>query len=133
MLWCRAIGRFGIIIAVTLLLAACGGGGGVSGPSVDLTGTYRFNGRSSTVGGFTGMASISQAGSGVSGTFQNNLGFTYRLNGSVNGTHVTGQLIGTNNANVCSFEAEFFPDGTVGQGTYRCNTGETGSGTTVRV
>jgi hypothetical protein len=50
----------------------------------------------------------------------------------VDGTHVNAQLIGTNSPGVCSFEADFFPDGTAGQGSYGCNDGETGSFTTAR-
>jgi hypothetical protein len=125
------IGRSGVIITVASLLVACGSSGG-SGPSVDLSGTYRVNGLSSAVGRFSATASISQSGGRFSGNYENNRGQTFRLNGSVDGTHTTGQLVGTNNPAVCSFEAEFFIDGTAGQGTYGCNTGETGSFTTVR-
>ena len=66
------------------------------------------------------------------GGYQTRRGGAARLNGSVDGTHVNAQLIGTNSPGVCSFEADFFPDGTAGQGSYGCNDGETGSFTTAR-
>jgi hypothetical protein len=75
------IGRSGVIITVASLLVACGSSGG-SGPSVDLSGTYRVNGLSSAVGRFSATASISQSGGRFSGNYENNRGQTFRLNGS---------------------------------------------------
>ena len=52
--------------ACLLLLAGCGGSES-SGPSLDLSGTYRINGQSSRVGRFSATASVSQSGRSVTG------------------------------------------------------------------
>jgi hypothetical protein len=115
----------GFVSAVALLatLAACGGGGGSTGPTLDVSGTYRINGVSPSVGTFTATATLQQSGSQVTGDYRNSAGGTFRLDGSVSGTHVTGQLIGTNNPAVCSAEGDFFPDGRAGHGSFNCQAG----------
>ena len=117
-------------------LAGCGGSGS-TGPSLDVTGTYRVNGVSERDGTrFTAVVNLQQDGSHVTGTYRQNNGLQYRIDASVSRTRVSGQMIGTNSAAVCdSVSAEFFPDGQTGQGRYSCRLGtatDFGSFTTVR-
>lgn len=110
-------------IVATLALAGCGGGGGSTGPTIDVSGTYRINGLSNATGRFTATATVQQNGSHVSGDYRNSAGGTFRIDGSVSGTRVNAQLIGTNNPSVCSAEGDFFPDGRAGQGSFSCQAG----------
>jgi hypothetical protein len=120
------------VLAAGLALVGCGGSDS-SGPSREISGTYRINGASNHVGRFSATMAVSQSGSEVTGNYQNDRGQTARLRGSVSGTHLGGQLIATNAPVLCSFESDFFPDGTAGSGSYSCDNGETGRFTTVRV
>jgi hypothetical protein len=119
-----------------MILSGCGGGGGSTGPSINVTGTYRVNGASSVSGRFTATAVVQQNGSSVSGTYTNNTGGQFLIEGSVSGTHLSGRLVGLNNPSVCNAEADFFPDGQVGNGSYSCsaaNQTDAGTFTTVRI
>lgn len=91
------------LLAVGFAFAGCNGGGS-SGPSLNVSGTYRINGNSSTVGRFSATATVSQSGGTVTGGYQNNRGQSFALRGPVDGTHASGQLIRTNNAATCTFD-----------------------------
>lgn len=97
-----------LILGFTIALAGCGGGGS-TGPAIDVTGTYRVNGVSSAGSRFTATVVVQQGGRDVTGTYTNGRS-QYRIDGSVSGTHFTGQLIGLNNPAVCDVEADLRPD-----------------------
>ena len=110
------------VLALTLV-AIIAGCESTSGPRIDVSGTYRINEVSPLIGGLTATATVQQSGRNVFGDYRNNLGNAFRIDGSVSVTHVTAQLIGTNNPDVCSVEGDFFPDGRAGQGSLDCQAG----------
>jgi hypothetical protein len=126
-----------LLLALVPMVAACGGGGSSTGPSIDVSGTYRVNGSSTFTGRFTATAEVQQTGSHVGGTYRNSAGGTFRIDGSVSGTRFSGQLIGTNNPAVCDGDADFLPDGREGQGSFTCRAGgrvvDSGTFTTSRI
>ena len=111
------------VFLLVLTLVAIVGCESQSGPRIDVSGTYRINEVSDFKGGFTAIATVEQSGRNVFGDYRDNVGNAFRIHGSVSGTHVTAQLIGTNNSDVCSAEGDFFPDGRAGQGSLNCQAG----------
>ena len=80
------------VLGLVLLLGGCGGGGGgTSGPAIDVSGTYRVNGFSNTIGGFTATVTLQQNGGAVTGTYQNNRGATFRVDGTAVDVWIAGQ------------------------------------------
>src|SRR5262249_52272034 len=103
--------------------AALAGCESSSGPRIEVSGTYRINEVSDFQGELTATATVEQNGRNVGGDYRDNLGNTFRIDGSTSGTHVTAQLIGKNNPAVCSVEGDFFPEGRAGQGSLSCQAG----------